>query len=54
MCKIKVMAISSRGHWVQLLRLRLAFAECDVAFATMIPGYRSEVGRIPASCGEIP
>lgn len=43
--KIKVVALSSGGgHWVQLLRLRPAFAGCDVVFATVKEGYRSDVG----------
>lgn len=40
----KVLAVSSGGgHWVQLLRLRPAFADCDVTFATVRPGYRADV-----------
>lgn len=40
----KVLALSSGGgHWVQLLRLRPAFQGCDVVFATVSEGYRSEV-----------
>jgi UDP-N-acetylglucosamine:LPS N-acetylglucosamine transferase len=46
MRKTKLVAISSGGgHWVQLLRLRPAFANCDVVFATVKPGYRSDVGN---------
>jgi UDP-N-acetylglucosamine:LPS N-acetylglucosamine transferase len=45
MSKIKVLAVSSGGgHWVQLLRLRPAFANCDVVFATVKEGYRANVG----------
>lgn len=45
MKKIKLVALSSGGgHWVQLLRLRPAFADCDVTFATVKEGYRSDVG----------
>lgn len=41
----KVLAISSGGgHWVQLLRLRPAFANCDVVFATVKEGYRGNIG----------
>lgn len=41
----KVLAISSGGgHWVQLLRLRPAFAHCNVVFATVRDGYRANVG----------
>src|SRR5688500_16309208 len=44
--KIKVLALSSGGgHWVQLLRLRPAFTNCDVVFATVKEGYRSDVGN---------
>jgi UDP-N-acetylglucosamine:LPS N-acetylglucosamine transferase len=40
----KIVAISSGGgHWVQLLRLRPAFEGCDVVFATVKEGYRSQV-----------
>jgi UDP-N-acetylglucosamine:LPS N-acetylglucosamine transferase len=43
--KIKVLALSSGGgHWVQMLRLRPAFVNCDVVFATVKEGYRSDVG----------
>ena len=42
--KTKVVAIASGGgHWVQLLRLRPAFADSDVTFVTVLPGYRSDV-----------
>lgn len=41
----KILALSSRGgHWVQLLRLRPAFDNCDVVFATSKAGYRSDIG----------
>ena len=41
----KVLAISSGGgHWVQLMRLRPAFEGCDVTYATVQEGYRSDVG----------
>ncbi len=44
--KPKVVALSSGGgHWVQLLRLRPAFTDCDVTFVTVRPGYRSDVGE---------
>lgn len=40
----KVLALSSGGgHWVQLLRLRPAFEGCDLIFATVKEGYRSQV-----------
>jgi UDP-N-acetylglucosamine:LPS N-acetylglucosamine transferase len=42
--RTKVLAISSGGgHWVQLLRLRPAFADCDVTFATVSPSYRTDL-----------
>jgi UDP-N-acetylglucosamine:LPS N-acetylglucosamine transferase len=41
---MKVLALSSGGgHWVQLLRLRPAFANCDVVFATVEEGYRGNL-----------
>ena len=44
--KIKVVGISSGGgHWVQLLRLRPAFAACDLTLVTVRPGYRSDLGN---------
>lgn len=40
----KVLALSSGGgHWVQLLRLRPAFAGCDVTFATVRRTYQSDL-----------
>lgn len=40
----KVLALSSGGgHWVQLLRLRPAFVNCDVVFATVGEGYRVNI-----------
>ncbi len=40
----RVLAISSGGgHWVQLLRLRPAFTDCDMTFATVSDAYRVEV-----------
>jgi UDP-N-acetylglucosamine:LPS N-acetylglucosamine transferase len=44
----KLLAISSGGgHWVQLLRLRPAFAGCDVVYATVKEGYRVDIGDAP-------
>lgn len=41
----RLLAISSGGgHWVQLLRLRSAFEGSDVVYATVMEGYRSDVG----------
>ena len=40
----KFLAVASGGgHWVQLLRCRAAFEDCDVAFVTVNPAYRSDV-----------
>jgi len=41
---MKVLAIASGGgHWVQLLRLRPAFAGCDITYATVRPGYKQDI-----------
>jgi UDP-N-acetylglucosamine:LPS N-acetylglucosamine transferase len=46
--KLKVLAISSGGgHWVQLLRLRPAFQEWNVTYATVQQGYQSQVEGAP-------
>jgi len=43
----KVLAISSGGgHWIQLLRLRPAFADCAVTYATVRKGYRDDIGDV--------
>lgn len=45
--KKTVLAVaSSGGHWIQLLRVMPAFANCEVAFVTVEDSYRSQV---PAS-----
>jgi UDP-N-acetylglucosamine:LPS N-acetylglucosamine transferase len=42
--KPRVLAVSSGGgHWVQLLRLKPAFADCDVAYATVVDSSRHDV-----------
>lgn len=42
--KTKVLAISSGGgHWVQMLRLRPAFEDLEVVFATVRQGYSADV-----------
>lgn len=42
--KIKLLAISSGGgHWVQLLRIRKAFRNCDVTYVTVSNSYASDV-----------
>jgi glycosyltransferase involved in cell wall biosynthesis len=46
--RTKVLAVASGGgHWVQLLRLKPAFAECDLTFVTVNPAYRSDVQEFP-------
>jgi UDP-N-acetylglucosamine:LPS N-acetylglucosamine transferase len=41
----RILAVaSSGGHWVQLRRLRPAFAGHDVVYVTTDPGHASEVG----------
>lgn len=42
-CRILAVA-SSGGHWVQLQRLRPAFASADVAYLTTYCGHSAEVG----------
>lgn len=43
--RIRVLALaSSGGHWVQLLRLRPAFDECEMVYASTRAGDRHEVG----------
>lgn len=40
----KILAVASGGgHWIQLLRLRPAFAGCRVTYATVNPGSRADV-----------
>jgi len=40
----RVMAVASGGgHWIQLLRLRPAFAECDVTYVTTVSSYHAAV-----------
>ncbi len=42
--KPKIVALSSGGgHWVQLLRLRPAFGDANLVFATVHEGYRADV-----------
>jgi UDP-N-acetylglucosamine:LPS N-acetylglucosamine transferase len=45
---MKVLAVASGGgHWVQLLRLRPAFAGHDVTFVTVDPGYDESLDGEP-------
>jgi UDP-N-acetylglucosamine:LPS N-acetylglucosamine transferase len=40
----KILAVSSGGgHWVQLLRIKRAFEDCDVTFVTVDESYRQQV-----------
>jgi UDP-N-acetylglucosamine:LPS N-acetylglucosamine transferase len=40
----KILAVSSGGgHWVQMMRIKHAFEDCDVAFVTVHPSYRAQV-----------
>lgn len=42
--KKRVLAVASGGgHWVQLLRLRPAFAECDIAYVTVQASYQEQL-----------
>lgn len=44
----RVLAVASGGgHWVQLLRLRPAFADSDVTWVTVSDDYRSDVAPAP-------
>lgn len=43
----KVLAVSSGGgHWIQLLRLRPAFENCEVTYATVRMGYSYDLGGV--------
>jgi hypothetical protein len=40
----KLLAVSSgAGHWVQLLRIKPAFEDCEVTFVTVHESYRAHV-----------
>ena len=40
----RVLAVSSGGgHWVQLLRIKAAFENCDVTFVSVHESYRAQV-----------
>lgn len=46
--KTRILAVASGGgHWVQLLRLRPAFAGEDVVYVTVDAAYRADVGTAP-------
>jgi len=43
--KPRVLAIASGGgHWEQLMQMRSAFADCEVRYATTLPGLAEEAG----------
>lgn len=45
----RVLAIaSSGGHWDQLMQVRAALADCDVSYATTMPGLAERDGLDPA------
>lgn len=45
---MKVLAVSSGGgHWIELLRIRSAFDDCAVHFATVQSEYRRDIGSAP-------
>ena len=40
----RLLAVSSGGgHWVQLLRIKPAFEDCEVTFVTVHASYRAQV-----------
>jgi len=46
--RTRILAIASGGgHWVQLLRLRPAFAGEHIAYVTVSKAYRAEIGSAP-------
>jgi UDP-N-acetylglucosamine:LPS N-acetylglucosamine transferase len=46
--KTRVLAVSSGGgHWIELLRLMPAFADCAVTYATVQKDYRNDVAGAP-------
>lgn len=48
--KVTVLAISSAGgHWIQLRRLRPAWKDCSVTYASTLPGYALEVADDPGN-----
>jgi UDP-N-acetylglucosamine:LPS N-acetylglucosamine transferase len=46
--RVRILVVASGGgHWVQILRLRPAFAGEHVAYATVNRAYQAEVGAAP-------
>lgn len=49
----RIIAVASAGgHWVQLMRLRAAWAGCDVTYVTTDPGLRAVLQDIAARDGQ--
>lgn len=49
--KLRVLAVASGGgHWVQMLRLRSAFLNAEVHYATTDPAVISDVSPAPLHC----
>lgn len=49
----RVLAVASGGgHWIQLRRMRPAWAGCAVTYVTTRPGYRDEIARDAGETGE--
>jgi UDP-N-acetylglucosamine:LPS N-acetylglucosamine transferase len=47
----KILAVASGGgHWVQLLRLRPAFAGCDITYVTVQDSYQEQVPNARFYC----
>ena len=49
--KARILAIASGGgHWIQLMRLRPAFKDADVIYASVHKGRPEDVGEAPYVC----
>lgn len=49
---VRIVAVASAGgHWVQLMRLRAAWAGCDVTYVSTDPGLRALLDRQAAAEG---
>jgi UDP-N-acetylglucosamine:LPS N-acetylglucosamine transferase len=52
---VRILAVSSTGgHWVQLMRLRAAWAGCEVTYVTTDPGVRPVLEEMCRKAGEPP
>jgi UDP-N-acetylglucosamine:LPS N-acetylglucosamine transferase len=50
---VRIVAVASAGgHWVQLMRLRAAFAGCDVTYVTTDPGLAAVLRQAAEAAGE--